>query len=243
MRRHRRSHRPFPRHGGAVVTRASSGFLMLLATGTAAGAAAQGGADNTAVAVLRRASSAYQTLSSFQADFTQHYEDRALELADSKGVLYQEGKNLFAMRFTTPANEFLVADGARFCMYVPSSIPGKMSVFAVRPHPTYDTNLLGAFLDNAVDRYRVAYIKQETLDGHITDAITMEPVDKHDIPFQRARVWFDRESSLPRKMEIEEQPHHVRDLHFTSVRSNLSIPPKTFTCNPPSGTRTVTQQQ
>ncbi len=191
--------------------------------------------------VVSRATRAYQALSSFQAQFVQHYDDKYGEpTPDAKGTLYQEGKTHFAMRFSDPPKDALVADGTYFWMYLPSTSPGKVLRFPQQNHPTYGTNLLGTFLDNAVDRYRITYVTFETIDGHITDEVIMEPI-ANDMPFIRATIWFDRELNLPRRLDIQENRDHHRVLNLTQLRPNESIPLAIFQFNPPAGVKIVTQ--
>lgn len=202
---------------------------------------AQAGGGVNGVQVVRNASRAYQTLSSFQAQFEQHFEDKYVDQADSKGILYQEGKTRFAMRWTDPPKDAVVADGAKLWLYLPSSSPGKVVRYQQQASPTYGSNLLGTFLDNAVDRYRITYLKTETIEGHITDAVIMEPL-ANDMPFRRATVWFDRELGMPRRLDIEELRDHHRLLNLTSLRLNGSIPADIFTCGKlPKGTTIVDQ--
>lgn len=215
------------------------GALALLCTLLAARLPAQAGGD-PGVVVVRRATQVYQAISSLQANFHQHFEDRLIPNEDSKGVLYQEGKNHFAMRFTDPAHDAIIADGRYLWVYTPSETPGQVMQYPLENHPTYGTNLLGTFLDDAVDRYRISYVKAETIDGHQTDAVLMEPLS-NDIGFRKATIWFDRETSVPRRLEIEELRDHVRVLQLSEIRTNVSIPPSTFVCRPPMGTRIISQ--
>jgi outer membrane lipoprotein-sorting protein len=193
------------------------------------------------VRVVERASRAYQILSSFQADFRQHFDDKYLDKTETSGILYQEGKNHFAMRFTDPPNDAIVSDGTRLWVYTPSDTPGQVMRYALQNHPTYGSNLLGTFLDNAQDRYRISYLKQESIDGHPTDAVVMEPI-ANDMPFRRATIWFDQENSMPRRLEIEESPGHKRILLLRQLHLNASIPPATFRCDRfPKGTKVLDQ--
>lgn len=202
---------------------------------------AQAGGSDKGTPVVAHASRAYQALSSFQAQFLQHFEDKNLDLPDSKGTLYQEGKNHFAMRFSDPPKDAIVVDGTKAWMYLPSSSPGQVLRFPQPNHPTYGTNLLGTFLDNAVDRYRITYVNSEVIDGHITDAVIMEPI-ANDMPFRRATVWFDRELGLPRRLDIEESRDHKRVLYLSQLRVNGSIAPDIFLCNKlPKGTKIIDQ--
>ena len=85
----------------------------------------------------KRASTAYQVLSSFQALFRQRFDDKAMETPESRGTLYQEGKNLFAMRFSDPPKDAIVADGTWLWVYTPSDSPGQVPQFPQQNHPTY----------------------------------------------------------------------------------------------------------
>jgi outer membrane lipoprotein-sorting protein len=163
-----------------------------------------------------------------------------IEQPDSRGILYQEGKNLFAMRFTDPPKDAIIADGTKLWVYTPSETPGQVMRYPLQNHPTYGTNLLGTFLDNAVDRYRITYLRSEEIDSHMTDAVVMEPI-ANDMPFRRATIWFDRENSLPRRLEIEESRDHKRTLQLSQLQINRSIPPGTFICKPPAGTKFIDQ--
>lgn len=192
------------------------------------------------VPVVARGSRAYEALSSFQANFRQHFEDKMIDQPDSRGILYQEGKNHFAMRFTDPPKDAIIADGTKLWVYTPSETPGQVMRYPLQNHPTYGTNLLGTFLDDAVDRYRITYLRSEAIDSHMTDAVVMEPI-ANEMPFRRATIWFDRENSLPRRLEIEESRDHKRTLQLSQLQINRSIPPGTFVCKPPSGTKTIDQ--
>ncbi len=216
--------------------------VAALAVVVAIGSAHRGVAAQTQGSiVVARATRAYQVLSSFQAQFIQHNDEKYGEaMPDAKGTLYQEGKTHFAMRFSDPPKDALIADGTYFWMYLPSTSPGKVLRFPQQNHPTYGTNLLGTFLDNAVDRYRITYVAVETIDGHITDEVIMEPI-ANDMPFLRATIWFDRDLNLPRRLDIQETRDHHRVLNLSQLRQNDAIPAATFQFNPPPGVKIVTQ--
>jgi outer membrane lipoprotein carrier protein len=200
---------------------------------------AQSGGD-PGIPIVARGSRAYEALTSFQATFRQHFDDKMIDQPDSRGTLYQEGKNHFAMRFTDPPQDAIIADGSKLWVYTPSETPGQVMRYPLQNHPTYGTNLLGTFLDNAVERYRITYLRSEEIDSHMTDAVVMEPI-ANDMPFRRATIWFDRENSLPRRLEIEESRDHKRTLQLSQLQINRSIPPSTFVCKPPAGTRIIDQ--
>jgi outer membrane lipoprotein-sorting protein len=216
-------------------------FAAALAILPGAGLVAQaGGSGDKGVPVVRNATRAYQALSSFQALFQQRFEDKFVDMPPSKGTLYQEGKTHLAMRFSDPPKDVIVLDGTKAWIYTPSSSPGQVLQFPQQNHPTYGTNLLGTFLDNAVDRYRITYVNSELIDGHITDAVLMEPI-ANDMPFRRATIWFDRDLSLPRRLDIEESRDHRRILDLSQLQLNRVIPPEIFIFKPPAGVKTVSQ--
>jgi chaperone LolA len=208
-----------------------------LVAGLPANALAQSGGD-AGVPVVRRASQAYQSLSSFQANFHQHFEDKAVDQPDQKGVLYQQGTNLFAMRFTDPPKDAIVSDGSKLWVYTPSETPGQVLQYPLQNHPTYGSNLLAMFLDNATDRYRITYLRSEPIDSHMTDVVLMEPLES-DLPFRRATIWFDRDNHMPRKLDIEEMHDRRRILQLSQLQLNRSIDPSLFRCKTPLGTRIV----
>lgn len=205
----------------------------------AGSASAQGATADRGVAVARNASRAYLALSSFQAKFRQVLDDKYRGAEESRGTLYQEGKDHLALRWSDPAGDAIVLDGSFLWMYLPSSSPGQVTRFPQQNHPTYGSNVIGTFLDNPEARYRISYVTTETIDGHVTDAVTMEPITK-DPNFLRATLWLDRQSGMPRRIEIEEKRDYKRTLYLSSLVLNPSIPPSIFRFDP-KGLRVITQ--
>lgn len=217
-------------------------LLGLITSVAGRGIGAQAVNADKGVQVVRNASKAYQALSSFQAQFQQHFEDRSVDQPDSRGTLYQEGKTKFAMRWSDPPKDAVIADGTWLWMYLPSTSPGKVLRYQQQASPTYGSNLLGTFLDNAVERYRITYVKFEVIDGHVVDAVLMEPARPGEMPFVRATVWFDRELGMPRKFDIEELRDRHRIVSLSGLQQNRTIASDVFKCEKfPSGTRIVNQ--
>jgi outer membrane lipoprotein carrier protein len=194
----------------------------------------------TAAQVVSRASRVYKQLSGLEADFRQHIEDPMVGNLDSKGKLSQAGKNRFAMRFSDPANEAIVIDGAKVWVYTPSTSPGQVIRFPVPSSAVYGINLLDWFMDNPIDRYRLTYVATEVISGRRADVVLLEPVVR-GMPFRRATLWFDREDGLPRRFEIEESQGLKRTVVLANVRSNVAIAPSTFTFKVPDGVRVIDQ--
>ncbi len=196
--------------------------------------------SETAAQVVARASRVYKQLSGLEADFRQHIEDPMVGNLDSKGKLSQVGKNRFAMRFSDPANEAIVIDGAKVWIYTPSTSPGQVSRFPIPTSSVYGINLLDWFMDNPLDRYRLTYVSTEVVNGRRADAVLLEPTVR-DLPFRRATLWFDREDGLPRRFEIDERQGQKRTVSLSNVRPNASVPPSTFVFKVPEGVRVIDQ--
>lgn len=192
---------------------------------------AQGATADKGVTVAQIASKKYQALGSFQAAFRQVRDDKYNGVEESRGMLYQEGKSHLALRWSDPPKEAIVLDGTYFWLYTPSTSPGQVLQYRQQNHPTYGGDLIGMFLDNPEGRYRISYVTSEVIDGHTTDAVIMEPIAK-DPNFLRATLWLDRQSGLPRRIEIQEKRDYKRTLYLTSLLQNPSIPPATFKFDP-----------
>src|SRR5690606_32681956 len=113
------------------------------------------------------------------------------------------GENRFAMIFTDPAGQ-IVIDGRNVWAYLPEDLPGQVIKTPVSSRPTYGYNLLGWFLDRPNEKYRATWLREESVDGNVTDVLQLEPLVPN-MEFRRATVWIDRESSLPRKFELDEK--------------------------------------
>jgi outer membrane lipoprotein-sorting protein len=190
----------------------------------------------SADAILTRAARAYQTLSTFQAEFRQRIDDPYIDHDETRGRLYQSG-NRFAMRFTDPAGGAIVIDGRHAWVYEPVDIPGQVVRHPVGTDPAYGYNLLGWFLDRPGEKYRASWLREELLEGRKTDVLVLEPLDP-TMRFRRATVWFDQELSLPRRFEIDEKIL-TRTLTLSRIRTNVTLPGNVFTFQVPNGVKVI----
>ena len=154
--------------------------------------------------VARKASRAYMALSSFQAAFRQVRDSKYEGTDETKGTVYQEGRNHLALRWSDPAKDAIILDGTYVWMYTPSSSPGQVLRYPQQNHPTYGADMIGTFLDNPEAKYRITYVKSEIIDGHQTDAVLMDPIETNP-NFLRATLWLDRQSGMPRRIEVQEK--------------------------------------
>ncbi len=94
------------------------------------------GQDTRALSLLEEAGARYRDMAGFCADFEQTLAVPLLrETTRSRGSLCQEKPNLFAMRFSDPQGDLLVADGEFFWVYYPSTDPRQVLQFDMEVQP------------------------------------------------------------------------------------------------------------
>jgi len=191
-------------------------------------------------AIAARAARIYRSLTSLSAEFTQVIEDEALGRLESRGTLVQSGQNKLAMRFTDPRGDAIVVDGKNVWVYTPSTTENQVIRMPLPSGPVYGFNLMAWLLDRPTERYRITYVRRDFVDFAQVDVLQFEPTSP-EMPFRKAVLWIDRDSGLPRKMEIEEEPGAVRTLSLSKMRTNQPVNEKTFRFDVPSGVRVVDQ--
>lgn len=209
--------------------------LLLLVIGSAQTPAS----SDPAPEIVTKAARIYRGLSGLQADFRQKLADKRLGDQSSKGTLYQAG-NRFAMRFSDPAGEAVVLDGTKLWVYTPSDNPGVVVRYPPPTSPVFGYNILDWFLKSPLDRYRVSFVKSETIDGRVTDAVLLQPLVPGEFQFRRATLWFDRTDGLPRRIQTDEGPQ-TRTVDLANLRTNGTFPAGTFVFRVPSGVKVVDQ--
>ncbi len=193
----------------------------------------------SAEAILNRAARAYQTLSTFRADFRQKIDDPYVDQPESRGTLYQSGTSRFAMWFTDPEGGAVVVSNGKAWIYEPENTPDQVIHMSVQGDPGYGFNLLGWFLDRPEEKYRASWLRTEQLDGATCDVLLLEPVDP-TMRFRRATIWVDQENALPRRFEIDEKVL-TRTLSLSRIRTNTTLPAGIFTFKVPNGVKVVDQ--
>jgi outer membrane lipoprotein carrier protein len=192
-------------------------------------------------AIIGRAARVYRSLGSLQADFVQVINNPMIDSAESKGTLAQAGPDKLAMRFTDPAGEAIVIDGKHVWVYTPSTVPGQVVRMGIPSGgPAYGYNLLAWLLDRPQERYKASHFRSESVNGRMSDVIELVPAVP-DLPFEKARIWIDQESALPRRLEIHESSGATRILNLSRIRINRQLPQQTFIFNVPKGARVVDQ--
>lgn len=190
-------------------------------------------AANDAAAVLARAERTYSQLRSLQADFEQEVYVPLLDATRrSRGRIYHRRPDLFAMRFTDPEGDLLIADGRDVWMYYPSTDPRQVMRSSLAAGGQ-QVDLQREFLSNATQRYDATLNGTETVAGRSAHALTLVP--RGPSPYRRIRLWVDVEDALVRRFEIVEENESERRLQMSNLRPNADIPDSIFEFTPPPG--------
>lgn len=184
-------------------------------------------------ALLERAERLYADLGSMDADFRQQvYVPLLDQTQNSRGKLYHRSPDRFAMRFTEPAGDIVLADGRYIWMYYPST-DDRQVMRAVLSPGGQQVDLHREFLSDATSRFNVASSGTETIGGRQTTGLTLTP--RGASPYSRVRLWIDNDNNLVRRFEITEENGTVRTLDLSNIRTNPTIANDVFVFTPPPG--------
>ena len=188
---------------------------------------------------LERAARRYRTAASVRATFEQ-----TLTSPDTKssrlaaGEFLQRGKNHFALRFTDPAGDAIVNDGAFIWVYLPSTAKGQ--VMQIPQEAGAGLDFFSELLTAPREHYDVAARPGETISGHTTSVFALTP-RKPTAPFTRATLWVGTTDAALWQLETVEPSGLVRRLHFSSVRFGVALPKGALTFVVPPGVRVIDQ--
>ena len=196
-------------------------------------------AAQDATAALARAQRAYDAMKTLRAEFTQTLINPMLGKPEtSHGVLFLQPPGRFAMRFTEPAGDRIVADGKWLWIYTPSSVPDQVIRQPI-PQAGADTpNLFVQFVDHPLERYRATYVAADTVAGEPVDVIRLVP-RKPDMPFTRAELAIARSDGWPRRLSLVEESGQHRVLAFDRPTVNQGLPPAELRFTVPKDTKVV----
>jgi len=191
--------------------------------------------------ILDRASRSFDTVRTLSADFVQVVENPMLGDPDTtRGKLFQRRPNYFAMRFSEPKNDRIVADGRRLWLYTPSTTPGQVIRTAIPGSGTTGPNLIGQFVEHPRERYSARYVRADSVGGAAVDVIALTPRGQ-DLPCSQATVWIARQDGLVRRIDIVENSGQRRTITLQRLTVNGTVPTREFRFSPTSGVRVVDQ--
>lgn len=214
------------------------GALLL---GTLLAAPAPAGAQAVDPApIVTRGSREFRALSGISAAFRQQISDKVLGDEESRGEFFQAG-NRYLFRWTDPAGSFILFDGNRVHSFNAKDAPTIVMRLSPPTGPAYNLNIIDWLMKSPLERYRLTFVKTETVGGQICDAVLLEPtVRTPDLPFRRVTLWFARSDGLPRRILTDEGPLK-RTVDLTNLRPNAPIPAGTFAFRQPPGTKVIDQ--
>lgn len=193
-----------------------------------------------AITALQRAERAYQALETLEAEFTQVIVNPMLGGPElSQGILFLEPPSRFAMRFSDPVGDRIVADGVWLWAFTPSSVPDQVIRQAIPKRGAATPNLLAQFMDRPLEHYRPFYVEADTVAGELVDVVRLIP-RFDDAPFREATISVSRTSGLLRRIALREVSGQQRTLVFVRLRDNVAIPDAELRFTVPSGVRVVT---
>jgi outer membrane lipoprotein carrier protein len=191
--------------------------------------------------VLDRASAAYQRARTFAADFVQVVANPMVGEPDTThGRLYQQRPNRFAMRFTQPRGDRIVADGRWLWLYTPSTTPGQVIRSRIPENGTTGPNLIGQFVERPRERYRARYVRADSSGTGWMDVIALTPRDS-SLPYSGAVVWVRRGDGLVHRLEITESGGQLRVVILSNLEENAAVAAREFRFTPPASVQVVEQ--
>jgi len=157
----------------------------------------------------------------------------------TRGRLYQEKPNRFAMRFSAPKGDRIVADGRWLWLYTPSTTPGQVIRTAIPSAGTTGPNLIAQFVERPRERYAARWLRADSLaSASVVDVLALTPKDA-SVPYREAIVWVTRGSGLLARIEITETSGQRRVVVLRNLRVNGRVAAREFTFAPPAGARVV----
>jgi outer membrane lipoprotein carrier protein len=192
--------------------------------------------------ILDRASASFDTVRTLQADFVQIVDNPMLGDPDTtRGKLFQRRPSHFAMRFTEPQNDRVVADGHHLWLYTPSTTPGQVIRTTIPTLGTTGPNLIGQFVEHPRERYTARYVRSDSMaDAGPVDVIALT-ARGGDLPYSEATVWIAKRDGLVRRIEIVENSGQHRTISLRNLTVNRAIGAREFRFSPTSGVRVVDQ--
>lgn len=182
-------------------------------------------------AILDRAAAHYEGVDTLCASFVQRLQVPLLgDERTGVGRVCQARPNLFAMRFSSPEGDAVVADGVSVWVYFPSNDPGQvLKTEADRTAAGHDFHR--EFLEDTELKYDVTYEAEDAVAGRPTHRLRLVP--KGPASYSAAVVWIDRGEPVLRQVRIEEENGNVRTITLSDVDFSAAPGPSWFSFTPP----------
>lgn len=189
--------------------------------------------------LITEASRQYASVSTICADFNQHLMNPLLRQERSgAGRLCQARPNLFAMRFTDPEGDVIVADGESVWYYVPSN-DDKQAFRGSIDQSAGGPDFHREFLYEPETKYDVTYEAADEVAGVETHRLSLVPLERTS--YRSAVLWLDRRGLVLRQVRITEENGNERTITLRGVNFDAAVPVDWFIFTPPPGVLVISR--
>jgi len=190
--------------------------------------------------ILDRASAAYQTVATLAADFVQIVANPMAGGPDTtRGRLYEMRPSRFAMRFTDPTGDRIVADGRWLWLFTPSTAPDQVIRQEIPKGGAVTPNFFAQFLDRPLERYKATLMGKDSVGSTTVDVVKLIP-KFNDQPFREAVIAIGRKDGLLRRVALTEETGQKRLIVLPMPQAGVAIAPEEFRFRTPKGVKVVT---
>jgi outer membrane lipoprotein-sorting protein len=194
-------------------------------------------AQSLADSLLDRAARAVAQARTMRANFEQSVTNPDLkQTKSSKGEFGQQGAAKFAMRFSDPPGDAIVADGQNVWVYLPSASRGQAIKLPLTEGAQLD--LFAQLLTSPRTSYKITSGGRATIGERAVEVVLLDP-KVPGTPFAKATLWIDRESALVRQLEAVELSGLVRRIRFVDIRTDGELPANFLKFVVPEGVRVL----
>lgn len=181
----------------------------------------------------------YRAATTIRAEFEQALTSPgSSEPRTAVGEFFQQGPRHFALRFSQPAGDAIIADADVVWIYLPSTAKGQVMKMPAEAGTGLD--FFNQLLRTTRRSFTVTVGADTTISGHAVRAFQLVP--KHpSSPFTRAALWIGRDDSRLWQLETVESSGSLRRVRFTRIRFDTPLPRGTLTFVPPPGMRVIDQ--
>jgi len=192
-----------------------------------------------APSALARAERAYAAATSVRAEFHQTITNPMLGAPEtSAGTLFLVKPDRFAMRFSEPVGDRIVADGTWLWAYTPSTVPDQVIRQPVPASGAATPNLFAQFVERPLERYEASYAGRDTVGGELVELVTLVP-RVPGLGFRRAALSISVRTGWIRRLSLVEESGQRRTLELTVITPNASVPRREVTFTVPRGAKVV----
>jgi outer membrane lipoprotein carrier protein len=189
-------------------------------------------------AVLKRASAAYSRIKSMRAEFVQRRENPLLNSSmTSRGTLYQRRPDRFALKFSQPAGDVIVADGRYFWVYYPSADKRQVIRADAGAAGASAVDLQSQFIGDPLKRFSHTYHGTEKQGGRTLHVLTLVP--RQNAGYKTLKVWIDGGDALVRRFQITEQTGALVEFQLSNLTVNPALGDEIFRFTPPAGAQVI----